>query len=188
MKDIGTCFIGGLLLSPTKWVFSIPVCVHLQLKILQPDPLRQISVFQLYFLSAEAVLYWWHLPSFTQDVKSRGAKSNHLPQQNPGKKQLFASLADQVQATDFGTASCQALSYLYKAFKELSAFFFLFYTVFPTLSLQLSLAAWKCQAAAVAIVSLQVQSWRCSHLCTRSEELPVTPTKNVSLGKMFKEV
>lgn len=35
--------------------FSIPACAHLPLKILQPDPLRQISVLQLYFLPAEAV-------------------------------------------------------------------------------------------------------------------------------------
>lgn len=189
MKDIGTSFTGGILFSPTKWFFFNPcLCPFAVENSAAISSLTNLCSSALFPLSWSCFFYWWHLPSFTHNVKPRAAKSNHLSQQNPGNKQLFASLADQVQATDFGTALCQALSYLYKAFKELSAFFFLFYTVFPTLSLQLSLAARKCQVAAVATVSLQVQIWWCSHRCTRDEELAVTPTGNVSLGKIFKEI
>lgn len=148
MKDIVTCFTGGLLLSPTKCFFSIPVYVHLQLKILQPDKTQFFSSIssQLKLFFADGIC-----PASLRMLNPEEPNQTTFPSKIQATSRFSASLANQVQVTDFGTALCQALSYLYKAFKELSAFFFLFYTVFPTLSLQLSLAAWKCQVAAVAI-------------------------------------
>lgn len=172
MKSTGAWFTGGLLLLIYKKyclvVFFSPcasVNFHLLLQILKPDPPQtHFCSSALIPLSDEVkpcnyfVFYWWHLLSFPQDAKPRGTKSNHPSQQNPGNKQLLASLANQVQVTDFGTALCQALSCVYKAFKELSTFFFLFCTFFSTLSVQLSLEAWKCQVVALAVVPLQVQN------------------------------
>lgn len=181
MKDIVTCFNGGLLLSPTKWFFFDPcLCPFAVENSAARSSQTKLSSPALFPPSWSCFFADGICPASLRMLNPEEPNQTTFPSKIQATSSFFASLADQVRVTDFGTALCQALSYLYKAFKELSAFFFLFYTVFPTLSLQLSLAGWKCQVAAVAIqtasaklvvLSLLHQEWGAGDDTHRRDQL-----------------